>query len=84
MDVKRCRQAFRSDSRGLGTGDLVPAEHPLVKRFPGFFEPVADYVSRLYPQYAAKPEPVPEDAPKVPTKKAAPTRRAAPRKPEAK
>lgn len=82
MDIKRCTQSFRSGGAGFAVGDLVPAAHPLTGTFAQFFEPVADYVTRLYPQYAPEADaPEAQDAPKEPAKKTAAPR--TPRKPKA-
>lgn len=53
MKVKRSVKSF-STGRGSGPssmakGELVPDNHPLVKKFPGFFEDVEDFVARNHP-----------------------------------
>lgn len=54
MKIKRVKKAFRTGGvvpgvRGMHEGDLVPDNHPLVKRLPSMFEDVEAYVARQYP-----------------------------------
>lgn len=71
MEIKRCTKSFRSGVRGAAVGDLLPATHELVRKFPGLFEDVADFVARKFPEHAAKAE-APAPAPKkAPAKRAA-------------
>lgn len=63
MDIMRCTKSFRGVRSGCATGELIPAAHPMVKKFPQFFEPVSDFVSRKYPQYASAPETEQKPAP---------------------
>lgn len=52
MKIKRAIKSFRSFSAGaagVSEGDLVPDGHPLVKKYPQYFENVEDYVGRKFP-----------------------------------
>jgi len=55
MRIKRAVKSFRTGlaiagPKGCNEGDLLPENHPLVKKLPELFEDVDAYVARQYPE----------------------------------